>query len=90
MCLVGPIEHPHTDSPYKKEFERAEELAVADHPLGPAMKLITRVHWRKELEDMPGPHVDAELLDFIQSLLVIDPDERPDARGALLHPYLQF
>jgi serine/threonine protein kinase len=89
MRLVGPIEHPRNGSPYKREFEHAEELAVADHPLGPAMKLITRVHWRKELEDIPDPPVDAELLDFVQSLLVVDPEERPSARKALLHPYLQ-
>jgi serine/threonine protein kinase len=87
--LVGHIEHPHKDSSYHAEFKRAEELAVIDHPLGPAMKLITRVHWRKELEDIPDPPVPSDLLDFIQSLLVIDLERRPSAREALLHPYLQ-
>lgn len=59
-----------------------------DHPLGP-MKLIDRGNWRKELQDIPDPPVPQDLLDFIESLLIIDPDKRPTASDALRHPYLQ-
>jgi hypothetical protein len=50
--LVGPIEHPDKDHPYKKEFEGAKELAVMNRSPAGRMKLITREHWREELEDI--------------------------------------
>lgn len=53
------------------------------------MKLITRVHWRKELEDIPDPPVPSGLLDFIESILVMDPERRPSAAELLVHPYLR-
>lgn len=59
-----------------------------DHPLSP-MKLIDRGNWRKELEDIPDPPVPQDLLDFIEALLVIDPDKRPTALEASRHRYLQ-
>jgi serine/threonine protein kinase len=88
FCLVGPISHPVKCTAYKEEFELAEQLAVMDHPLGP-MKLIDRGNWREELMDIPDPPVPQDLLDFIESLLIIDPDKRPTASDALRHPYLQ-
>lgn len=59
-----------------------------DHPLG-SMKLTTRGNWREELQHIPDPPVSPDLLDFIESLLIINPDKRPTASDALLHPYLQ-
>lgn len=59
-----------------------------DHPLGP-MKLIDRGNWRKELQDIPDPPVPQDLLDFIESLLIIEPDKRPMASDSLRHPYLR-
>lgn len=88
ICLVGPLGQPVDCQTYEEEFELAEQLAAMDHPLGP-MKLITRGNWREELQHIPDPPVSPDLLDFIESLLVIDPDQRPTASDALLHPYLQ-
>jgi hypothetical protein len=39
----------------------------------------------QELEKLPGPKVLSELLDFIESLLVIDHIKRPTALEALQH-----
>jgi serine/threonine protein kinase len=44
---------------------------------------------RKELESLPGPKVDPELLNLIDSLLVVDHIKRPTAAEALQRPYLQ-
>ena len=44
---------------------------------------------RKELESLPGPKVDPELLHFIDSLLVVDHTKRPTAAEALQHPCSQ-
>ncbi|KAH8707035.1 kinase-like domain-containing protein [Phaeosphaeriaceae sp. PMI808] len=87
ICLVGPL-GPPVNCQYKEEFEFAEKLAVMDHSSG-NMKLIDRLNWREELQHIPDPPVPSDLLDFIESLLVIDPDKRPTASEALLHPYLQ-
>jgi serine/threonine protein kinase len=86
--LVGPLSIPINCQTYKEEFELAEQLAVMDRP-GGYMKVITRVNWRKELQHIPDPPVPSDLLDFIESLLAIDPDKRPTAAEALWHPYLQ-
>ncbi|KAH9870563.1 hypothetical protein IAQ61_006039 [Plenodomus lingam] len=59
-----------------------------NHPLG-TMKLIGRGYWRKELEEIPDPPLPQALLDFIETLLIIDPDKRPVALDALRHPYLK-
>jgi serine/threonine protein kinase len=87
ICLLSPLNHP-TNCQANKELELAEQLAVMDLLIGP-MKLIDRGPWRKELQDIPDPLVPKGLLDFIQHLLIIDPDKRPTASGALLHPYLR-
>ena len=44
---------------------------------------------RQELESLPGPKVDPGLLDFIDSLLIVDHTQRPTAAEALEHPYLR-
>ncbi|KAF2126202.1 kinase-like protein [Dothidotthia symphoricarpi CBS 119687] len=84
-----PLGQPIDCQTYKNEFKLAEQLAVMDHPLSP-IKLITKGNWREELQHIPDPSVSPDLLDFIESLLVIDPDKRPLASEALLHPYLQY
>lgn len=87
MRLVGPMDLP-TDPVFRKEFEFAQKLEAMDHPLG-HIKLISRQHWRTELEYMTEPPASRELLDFIATLLVIDPKMRPTASQALRHPYLK-
>ncbi|KAL7770627.1 hypothetical protein CFE70_000565 [Pyrenophora teres f. teres 0-1] len=84
----GPIGQPVDNETYQDEFGLAEQLAIMDHP-GEDTKLITRDHWRKELENVTDPPVPRDLLDFIESILVIDPEKRPTAAEALMHPYLQ-
>ncbi|KAF1848207.1 kinase-like protein [Cucurbitaria berberidis CBS 394.84] len=86
--LVGSLGQPIDSQIYKEEFELAEQLAIMDHPLG-SMKLITRGNWREELQHIPDPPVSPDLLDFIESLLVIEHTKRPTASEALLHPFLE-
>jgi serine/threonine protein kinase len=86
--LVGPLVLPIDTQIYKDELELAEHLKVMDHPLG-FMKLISRRHWRAQLQDIPDPPVPQNLLDFIETLLVIGPNNRPTASDTSLHPYLQ-
>lgn len=85
--LVGPLGKPIECHSYKEEFELAEKLAVMEHP-GGRMKVITRINWREELQHIPDPPVPSDLLDFIEYLLIIDPDRRPTASEALLYPYV--
>ncbi|KAF2125384.1 kinase-like protein [Dothidotthia symphoricarpi CBS 119687] len=87
ICLVGPLGLP-VNRQFKEEFEFAAKLAVMNHPSG-IMKLIDRLNWREELQHIPDPPVPSDVMDFIESLLVIDPEKRPTASDALLHPYLQ-
>ncbi|KAF2253495.1 kinase-like protein [Trematosphaeria pertusa] len=86
--LVGPLGDPIDCQTYKEEFELAEQLAVMENPHN-GMKLINGGNWREELQRLPGPPVSPELLDFIESLLIVDHSKRPTASEALLHPYLQ-
>lgn len=74
------------DSPYKDEFELAEPLAVMDDPHTGKM-LIQGGNWRQQLEELSDPPPSPELLDFFESLLIIDHSERPSASAASLHPY---
>lgn len=45
---------------------------------------------RQQMESLPGPKVDPGLLDFIDSLLIVDHTKRPTAAEALEHPYLRL
>ena len=86
--LLGPLNQPVDRQPYKDEFELAEQLAVMDNPHD-GTRLIKGGTLREELQRLPKPSVSLELLDFIESLLVIDHSKRPTASEALQHPYLQ-
>ena len=72
LRIRGPIGQPIGNETYKHEFVPAEQLAVMDHP-GDDAKLITRDYWRRELEYIPDPLVPRKTLDFIESILIIDP-----------------
>lgn len=86
MRLVGSF-GPPVDTAYSEEFALAEKLTTMLSPNG-FMMVISWPPWREALEAIPDPPVPTDLLDFIQMLLVIDPDRRPTASEALMHPYL--
>ena len=44
---------------------------------------------RQELESLDNPMVNPGLLDFVDSLLIVDHTKRPTAAEALQHPYLR-
>lgn len=88
--LVGPIEPP-VDSKYGEEFKLAEylEMSTFKHQSDSSEKrFITVGTLRQELEQISGPKVAPDLLDFIDFLLVLDHTKRPTAEEALKHPYL--
>ena len=90
--LIGPLGPPVQNPEYESEFRTAGELAtgtcidpVSDGPT-PYIHVATL---RQELESLCGPKVDPGLLDFIDSLLIVDHTKRPTAAEALEHPYLR-
>ncbi|KAF2006447.1 kinase-like protein [Amniculicola lignicola CBS 123094] len=86
--LLGPLRQPVDCQPYREEFELAEQLAVMENPHN-GTRLIKGGTLREELQRLPEPSVSPKLLDFIESLLVVDHSKRPTASEALQHPYLQ-
>lgn len=90
--LIGPLGPPVQNPVYEAEFRKANELStgtyIAPEIDGP-VALIHVATLRRELESLPGPKVDPGLLDFIDSLLIMDHNERPTAAEALEHPYLR-
>jgi serine/threonine protein kinase len=80
--------HPLEPQTYKDEFEHAGQLKVQMRPHG-HLKLITNSPWCRALEYIQDLPVLKDLLDFIESLLVVDHDQRFTAAEALLHPYLE-
>lgn len=89
ILLVGPLNRKAVREPYKEEFKLAEQLVDMDHTAGYSKLIQKRSGWRKELEFFPDPPMPQELLEFIESLLILDPEKRPTASDALRHPYLQ-
>jgi serine/threonine protein kinase len=89
--LIGPLGPPVNNAEYEEEFLVAEELgSIFEHPdTKVETQFITVGTLRQELGKLPGPKVSSELLDFIESLLVIDHIKRPTALEALQHSYLQ-
>ena len=89
ILLVGPLNREAVREPYRGEFELAERLVDMDHTAGYSKLIQKRSGWRKELEFFPDPPMPQDLLEFIESLLILDPGKRPTASEALRHPYLQ-
>jgi len=91
MRLVGPI-----PSPGASKTEIVDEFALAEyfekesfvHPVTGIEEQFIKVGTiRQELEKVEGP-IDAECIDFIESLLAVDPARRLSAKEALKHPWL--
>ena len=89
MLLAGPLNREAVREPYKEEFELAEQLVDMDYKPGVSKLISMRGNWRKELEYFPDPPIPQDLLDFIEYLLIVDPDKRSTALEALQHPYLE-
>ena len=89
--LIGPLGPPVPNAEYESEFRMAGEFATGTyiHPgIDGPVSCIDVGTLRRELELLSGPKVDPGLLDFIDSLLVVDHTKRPTAAEALKHPYL--
>lgn len=91
MRLVGPIGDP---DPSKLDI--VDEFALAEYfEKGTFVRPETGLEERyikvgtigQELEKAEGP-IERECIEFIESLLVVDPLRRPSAREALRHPWL--
>lgn len=90
--LMGPIGDPEST-----KIDLVDEFALAAfleketyvHPeTGKEEKFIKLGTIRHELESVEGP-IDKDCIDFIESLLVVDPSKRPSAEEALKHLWLQ-
>lgn len=92
MRLVGPIGMPDPSKvDILDEFALAEHFDKATfvHPqTGQEERYIKVGSIREELEKVEGP-IERGCIDFIESLLVVDPIIRPSAREALQHPWLK-
>ena len=89
--LIGPLGPPVQTPEYESEFRMAGELSMGTyiHPeIDGPVPYIDVSTLRQELESLSGPKVDPGLLDFIDSLLIVDHTKRPTAAEALKHPYL--
>ncbi|KAF1916472.1 kinase-like domain-containing protein [Ampelomyces quisqualis] len=88
MHLVGSLPQPVGNEIYQKEYELAERIRIMKHPLA-SRKLMGSLNWRETLELIPDPPVPQNVLEFLEYLLVIDPEKRPTASEALSHSYFQ-
>ncbi|MCJ1403919.1 hypothetical protein MMC11_007142 [Xylographa trunciseda] len=93
--LIGPLGPlgPSVQNPeYESEFRMADELSMGTykHPdIDGPVPYIDVGTLRQELESLSGPKVDPGLLDFIDSLLIVDHTKRPTVAQALKYPYLR-
>lgn len=90
--LVGPLGPPIQNPEYESEFRMAAELSTGtciDPGSDGPVAFIEVGTLRQELERLYDPRVDPGLLDFIDSLLIMDHTKRPTAAKALEHPYLR-
>ncbi len=90
--LVAPLGPPVENLEYESEFLTASELSMGTYiapDSGGPVPFINVGTLRQELEALSGPKVDPGLLDFIDSLLIMDHTKRPTAAEALTHPYLR-
>jgi serine/threonine protein kinase len=74
----------------REEFRMAALLRDMDMPPPGRGKLIDVRPLREELEEIQDPVVPPGLIDFIESLIVVDMEKRPIAHDALKHPYLDI
>ncbi|OBT99172.1 hypothetical protein VE01_02621 [Pseudogymnoascus verrucosus] len=90
--LVGPLgDLPEGLSvEAREEFRMAALLRDMDMPPPGKGKLIDVRPLREELEQLQDPVVPPGLIDFIESLIVVDMEKRPIAHDALKHPYLDI
>ncbi|KAL9123604.1 MAG: hypothetical protein Q9217_006979 [Psora testacea] len=91
--LIGPLGPPVQNPEYESEFRMAGELSMGTyiHPeIDGPVPYIDVSTLRQELESLSSPKVDPRLLDFIDSLLIVDHTKRPTAAEALKHPYLGY
>ena len=87
--LVGEIDAPEANAGYKRDWLQAREImSISDPDTDGKTLLVPKETLRQILEALPDTKPSAELLDFIDSLLVIDYTKRPTAEEALSHPYL--
>lgn len=89
--LVGQFDVYTGQEEIEEEFDVAANLL--DMELDKAHgnlqgKLINAGSLRQELERIENPPIAPELIDFIESLLVLDETKRPTAEEALRHPFL--
>ncbi|KAL2074128.1 hypothetical protein VTL71DRAFT_7906 [Oculimacula yallundae] len=94
MILRGDPGPPDSSFPGLNElFLRAAEIALGEHTdphtqvkrgVNQSMKTL-----REELESRAGSSLESGCIDFIESLLTVDPESRPSAREALQHSWLQ-
>lgn len=88
--LVGPVEPPK-DLEDDEEFQLARALEQGDYKdnkTGRMTPFITVKSLREELEALPREICTSECIDFIQHLLIVDPDRRPTAEEALQHSFV--
>lgn len=87
-CLIGPVGDFTGPDEIGDEFDAAALLKdlEAEPPIGKVMKVLPL---RRELEQVTGPPASPALLDFIQSLLIVNVEERPTAYQALHDRYLK-
>ncbi|ELQ32385.1 hypothetical protein M0657_009907 [Pyricularia oryzae] len=89
--LVGQFDVYTGQEEIEEEFDVAANLfdMELDKAHGNLQgKLINADSLRQELERIESPPIAPELIDFIESLLVLDETKRPTAEEALRHPFL--
>ena len=90
--LIGPLGPPVQNPEYESEFHMAGDLSTGtyiDPEIDGPAHIMDVSTLRQELVCLSCPKVDPGLLDFIDSLLIVDHTTRPTAAEALKHPYLQ-
>lgn len=87
--LVSSLGHFTGSDDIADEFDAAAYLKDLedDQPIG---KLIKVQPLSRELKKITDPPASPALLDFIESLLIIDKENRPTAEKTLQHPYLRY
>ena len=90
--LIGTIDSKSAKPDYDEHFLVAEQLAFSTFPhpdTGLETPFMNVASLREEIRRVSGPQVSSELLEFIESLLVVDYTKRLSAVEALKHPFLQ-